>query len=195
MDWGRGRIGPPDGKRVYGLPDVKQSAPLMDTCNNGRVTSVMPIFLGLGFWGLRNWGGVGEGKVLGLRMARPTHLVLLLITLGVVHTSQGHARSFTRCQLSRELLRYNFPRSMIPNWVCLIEHASGRTTDKVTNHNNSYTSYGLFQKFLDLDLEQEKERCGFFFITARQLPRRVSRYDAVGHEYIMPHSIIPRHGL
>ncbi|KAF9423705.1 hypothetical protein HW555_001031 [Spodoptera exigua] len=79
------------------------------------------------------------------RMARPTHLVLLLITLGVVHTSQGHARSFTRCQLSRELLRYNFPRSMIPNWVCLIEHASGRTTDKVTNHNNSYTSYGLFQ--------------------------------------------------
>uniref|UniRef100_A0A2H1VE49 SFRICE_017854 n=1 Tax=Spodoptera frugiperda TaxID=7108 RepID=A0A2H1VE49_SPOFR len=43
-------------------------------------------------------------------MARPTHLVLLLVTLGVVHTSQGHARSFTRCQLSRELLRYNFPR-------------------------------------------------------------------------------------
>ncbi|XP_049705928.1 lysozyme isoform X1 [Helicoverpa armigera] len=78
-------------------------------------------------------------------MARPTHLILLFVMLGVVHTSQGHARSFTRCQLSRELLRYNFPRSMIPNWVCLIEHASGRTTDKVTNHNNSYISYGLFQ--------------------------------------------------
>ncbi|XP_026735473.1 lysozyme-like [Trichoplusia ni] len=78
-------------------------------------------------------------------MARPTHLVLLFVTLGAVHSSQGHARSFTRCQLSRELLRYNFPRSMIPNWVCLIEHASGRTTDKVTTHNNSYTSYGLFQ--------------------------------------------------
>ncbi|XP_075985929.1 lysozyme-like [Anticarsia gemmatalis] len=77
-------------------------------------------------------------------MARPTHLVVLLVTLSAVHSSSGHARSFTRCQLSRELLRYNFPRSMIPHWVCLIEHASGRTTDKVT-HNTAYTSYGLFQ--------------------------------------------------
>ncbi|OWR40917.1 lysozyme protein 1 precursor, partial [Danaus plexippus plexippus] len=72
-------------------------------------------------------------------------LTLLWLALSLIRNSQGHARTFTRCQLSRELLRYNFPRTLIPNWVCLIEHASGRTTDKVTNHNNSYTSFGLFQ--------------------------------------------------
>ncbi|XP_026748575.1 lysozyme-like [Galleria mellonella] len=77
-------------------------------------------------------------------MHPPTELMLLLFVTLVCGCS-AHARTFTRCQLSRELLRYNFPRSLIPNWVCLIEHASGRTTEKVTNHNNSYTSYGLFQ--------------------------------------------------
>lgn len=46
-------------------------------------------------------------------MARPSHLLLLLLTLAMLHSSQGHAKTFTRCQLSRELLRYNFPRSLI----------------------------------------------------------------------------------
>ncbi|XP_049881416.1 lysozyme [Pectinophora gossypiella] len=80
-------------------------------------------------------------------MARPSELALLIVAVALVQSSavHGHARTFTRCQLSRELLRYNFPRSLIAHWVCLIEHASGRTTDKVTNHNNAYTSYGLFQ--------------------------------------------------
>ncbi|XP_045761809.1 lysozyme-like [Maniola jurtina] len=72
-------------------------------------------------------------------------LLLLWLALSVVPNTYGHARTFTRCQLMRELLRYNFSRTTVPYWVCLIEHASGRTTEKVTNHNNSYTSFGLFQ--------------------------------------------------
>ncbi|XP_063834323.1 lysozyme [Ostrinia nubilalis] len=78
-------------------------------------------------------------------MSRFSKLGLLLAALYLVQVCHGHARTYTRCQLSRELLRYNFPRSLIPNWVCLIEHTSSRTTDKVTNHVNNYTSYGLFQ--------------------------------------------------
>ncbi|XP_041971710.1 lysozyme-like [Aricia agestis] len=74
-----------------------------------------------------------------------SRLLLVWVALTLIDSSQQHARVFNRCQLSRELLRYNFPRAQIANWVCLIEHASGRTTDKVTNHNNAYTSFGLFQ--------------------------------------------------
>ncbi|XP_050668531.1 lysozyme [Leptidea sinapis] len=71
--------------------------------------------------------------------------LMFFIVVVLIDSGYSHKRTFTRCQLSRELLRYNFPRTLIPNWVCLIEHASGRTTDKLTNHNNSYSSYGLFQ--------------------------------------------------
>ncbi|KAL0860504.1 hypothetical protein ABMA27_009878 [Loxostege sticticalis] len=69
----------------------------------------------------------------------------LLVFLYLVQGGHNHARVFNRCQLSRELLRYNFPRSLITNWVCLIEHTSGRATDRITSHNDSSTSYGLFQ--------------------------------------------------
>ncbi|KAL4716754.1 hypothetical protein ACJJTC_001910 [Scirpophaga incertulas] len=78
-------------------------------------------------------------------MIRPTTLLAILLTIWVLtHSTHGHAKTFTRCQLSKELTRYNFPRLLIPHWVCLIEHGSSRTTDKVTEHGNS-TSYGLFQ--------------------------------------------------
>ncbi|XP_013190977.2 lysozyme [Amyelois transitella] len=78
-------------------------------------------------------------------MLRPSVPMFLLLSLTLMPACTGHARTFTRCQLYQELMRYNFPRSLIPHWVCLIEHGSGRTTEKVTSHNNSYTSYGLFQ--------------------------------------------------
>ncbi|NP_001093293.1 lysozyme-like protein 1 precursor [Bombyx mori] len=78
-------------------------------------------------------------------MVQSPHLGLLFLAVTLVHSSEGHAKVFTRCQLSRELLRYNFPRALIPTWVCLIEHMISRTTEKITNHNNSYSSYGLFQ--------------------------------------------------
>ncbi|CAH2098262.1 unnamed protein product [Euphydryas editha] len=42
-------------------------------------------------------------------------LVLLYLALISVTNIEGHARTFTRCQLSRELLRYNFPRALISN--------------------------------------------------------------------------------
>ncbi|CAG9122166.1 unnamed protein product [Plutella xylostella] len=78
-------------------------------------------------------------------MLSPPCLLALVVALGALHGAQAHARTFTVCQLSRELQRYNFPRNLIGRWVCLVDHASGRTTDKVTTHDNGYYSYGLFQ--------------------------------------------------
>ncbi|GBP16862.1 Lysozyme [Eumeta japonica] len=80
-----------------------------------------------------------------IQMCMYCRWLLACVALMLVREGSSHARLFTRCQLSRELQRYNFPRSLLPRWVCLIEHASGRSTEKVTNHNNGFTSYGLFQ--------------------------------------------------
>ncbi|KAL0810904.1 hypothetical protein ABMA28_010203 [Loxostege sticticalis] len=41
----------------------------------------------------------------------------LLVFLYLVQGGHNHARVFNRCQLSRELLRYNFPRSLITNYL------------------------------------------------------------------------------
>ncbi|XP_075166525.1 lysozyme [Haematobia irritans] len=54
-------------------------------------------------------------------------------------------KMFTRCQLAKELLRHDFPRSYLSNWVCLVENESGRSTSKVMQLPNQSVSYGLFQ--------------------------------------------------
>ena len=55
------------------------------------------------------------------------YLVLIWLALSLIHSTRAHARTFTRCQLSRELLRYNFPRTLIPNckyWIFCINEAN-----------------------------------------------------------------------
>ncbi|CAH0702880.1 unnamed protein product [Spodoptera exigua] len=60
----------PVGKRAYGLPDGKQSAPPMDT-RNGEVTSALPTFEGLGIWRFRDWGRGRIGPPLLLPVLQP----------------------------------------------------------------------------------------------------------------------------
>ncbi|ALC41413.1 CG11159 [Drosophila busckii] len=67
-------------------------------------------------------------------------LLLLLLTL-----TQVQAKLLTRCQLAKELLRHDFPRSYLSNWVCLVEAESGRSTSKSMQLPNQSVSYGLFQ--------------------------------------------------
>ncbi|XP_069356129.1 uncharacterized protein Lrt [Maniola hyperantus] len=53
---------------------------------------------------------------------------------------------FTRCQLTRELLKNNFhQKTFLSNWVCLIEQESDRNTAAHTVKTSRKQYYGLFQ--------------------------------------------------
>ncbi|GLV43508.1 uncharacterized protein CBL_04050 [Carabus blaptoides fortunei] len=69
--------------------------------------------------------------------------IVCLIVFTCLAASSG--KVYTRCGLSQELNKRNFPRSFLSNWVCLIESESGKDTSKVTNKANGSKSYGLFQ--------------------------------------------------
>ncbi|XP_045506990.1 uncharacterized protein LOC123703135 isoform X2 [Colias croceus] len=71
-------------------------------------------------------------------------------TLGI--TMEGFIRGpyegkvFTRCQLTRELLKTNFhQKTFLSNWVCLIEQESGRNTSAMVVKSTRKQYYGLFQ--------------------------------------------------
>ncbi|XP_059056336.1 slit homolog 3 protein [Achroia grisella] len=52
---------------------------------------------------------------------------------------------FTRCQLTRELLKNNYSRTFLSNWVCLIEQHSDRNTSTFVVKSSRRKYYGLFQ--------------------------------------------------
>ncbi|KAH8371287.1 hypothetical protein KR093_006799 [Drosophila rubida] len=82
-------------------------------------------------------------------MALPHHkfsaTVLSLVLLLSLSPSETQSKLLTRCQLAKELLRHDFPRSYLSNWVCLVESESGRSTSKSMQLPNQSVSYGLFQ--------------------------------------------------
>ncbi|XP_050315685.1 lysozyme-like [Anthonomus grandis grandis] len=57
----------------------------------------------------------------------------------------GHAKVFTKCGLTKELLNNGFERSYVGNWVCLIEAESAKNTSKITEKAAGGKSLGLFQ--------------------------------------------------
>ncbi|XP_022228192.1 lysozyme [Drosophila obscura] len=71
--------------------------------------------------------------------------LVLVLNLLLLTQSQTEAKLLTRCQLAKELLRHDFPRSYLSNWVCLVESESGRSTSKSMQLPNQSVSYGLFQ--------------------------------------------------
>ncbi|XP_062136514.1 lysozyme isoform X2 [Drosophila sulfurigaster albostrigata] len=72
-------------------------------------------------------------------------IVLSLVLLLSLSPSETQSKLLTRCQLAKELLRHDFPRSYLSNWVCLVESESGRSTSKSMQLPNQSVSYGLFQ--------------------------------------------------
>lgn len=68
--------------------------------------------------------------------------VLMVIT--VYPSVEG--KIFTKCELVKELERSKISRSLISNWVCLIERESGMNTRLVTGPKTASSySYGILQ--------------------------------------------------
>ncbi|KAJ8721288.1 hypothetical protein PYW07_002064 [Mythimna separata] len=71
-------------------------------------------------------------------------ITILFVALATICLCE--ARYFTRCQLVAELRRQGFPANQLRDWVCLVEHESGRYTHRVSPMNsNGSRDYGLFQ--------------------------------------------------
>ncbi|XP_068151063.1 lysozyme [Drosophila tropicalis] len=75
-------------------------------------------------------------------LSRVYVLFLLVIATG----SHVWAKRYLRCELARKLLdQHGFERSLLSNWICLLEHESELDTAKVTVNPNGSKNYGLFQ--------------------------------------------------
>ncbi|CAH0750447.1 unnamed protein product [Diatraea saccharalis] len=73
---------------------------------------------------------------------------VLLIICGVIAVVclQCEAKTFTRCQLVRELRKQKFPENKLRDWVCLVESESSRRTHVISRPNsNGSRDHGLFQ--------------------------------------------------
>ncbi|KAH8315110.1 lysozyme [Drosophila kikkawai] len=57
------------------------------------------------------------------------------------------AKRYLRCELAKKLLDppYRFDRSLLSNWICLLEHESDLDTSRITSNPNGTRNYGLFQ--------------------------------------------------
>ncbi|CAG9785785.1 unnamed protein product [Diatraea saccharalis] len=71
---------------------------------------------------------------------------LTLVTILAAFCLQCNAKTFTRCQLARELRKQGFPANQLSNWVCLVEKESSRSTSALSPVNsNGSRDHGLFQ--------------------------------------------------
>ncbi|CAH1641795.1 unnamed protein product [Spodoptera littoralis] len=79
-------------------------------------------------------------KPVAMRSARVVEIILFLtLCLGL------QAKVYKRCELTRELLKNNFSRTFLSNWVCLIEQESDRNTSAFVVKSSRRKYYGLFQ--------------------------------------------------
>ncbi|XP_072391067.1 lysozyme-like isoform X2 [Diabrotica undecimpunctata] len=67
------------------------------------------------------------------------------IVIGLVIVGTIDGKVYTKCGLTQELLRIGFSRSLVGNWVCMIESESGKDTSKQVNKANGGKALGLFQ--------------------------------------------------
>ncbi|KAH8301735.1 lysozyme c-1 [Drosophila kikkawai] len=69
--------------------------------------------------------------------------LLILLLLG---SKPVESKKYQRCELTRVLVEnYNFDKTFISNWICLVEHESYLDTNKITKKDNASKNYGLFQ--------------------------------------------------
>ncbi|KAH8410964.1 hypothetical protein KR222_003707 [Zaprionus bogoriensis] len=70
-------------------------------------------------------------------------LALLCLLLGA---QRGQAKKYMRCELTRVMVQnYRFDKTLMSNWICLVEHESALDSNKVTSMENNSKNYGLFQ--------------------------------------------------
>ncbi|XP_013138336.1 PREDICTED: lysozyme-like [Papilio polytes] len=86
-----------------------------------------------------------------MKNGRVAVIILIAISVTIVE-----CKVFTRCQLTRELLKNGFSRTFISNWVCLIEQESDRNTSAYLAKTPRRKYYGLFQvTLLDEDIRDD----------------------------------------
>ncbi|KZC10414.1 PREDICTED: lysozyme c-1-like [Dufourea novaeangliae] len=73
------------------------------------------------------------------------YFVLLGLILLAINTPTK-AKILTKCDAVRELQRHKISRSLISNWICLMENESGLNTQLITGPKTASSySYGIFQ--------------------------------------------------
>ncbi|KAH8414828.1 hypothetical protein KR215_006042, partial [Drosophila sulfurigaster] len=78
------------------------------------------------------------------RKMRTAALALFCVGLWV-SMSSVLGKQYLRCELARKLLeQHSFERSLLSNWICLLEHESELDTSKISTTSNG-SRYGLFQ--------------------------------------------------
>ncbi|CAH1994919.1 unnamed protein product [Acanthoscelides obtectus] len=69
----------------------------------------------------------------------------IALCFAVLCAALAEGKVYTKCGLTQELLKKGFSRSLVGNWVCLIESESGKDTSKQVTKANGSKSLGLFQ--------------------------------------------------
>ncbi|XP_052872831.1 lysozyme c-1-like [Anopheles cruzii] len=70
---------------------------------------------------------------------------VFLFALGLVLFGVAHGKTFTKCELARLMFNNGFPKSQLPDWMCLVQSESNFKSDATNKNTNGSTDYGLFQ--------------------------------------------------
>ncbi|KAL1497524.1 hypothetical protein ABEB36_008468 [Hypothenemus hampei] len=78
-----------------------------------------------------------------MRKVQMTFFATIVLTLLLAYDVEPLV--FTKCGLTRYLLNNGFDRSLIGNWICLVESESSKNTSRITEKADRSKSLGLFQ--------------------------------------------------
>uniref|UniRef100_A0A240PMQ9 Lysozyme n=1 Tax=Anopheles atroparvus TaxID=41427 RepID=A0A240PMQ9_ANOAO len=71
---------------------------------------------------------------------------LFVVTIVLAILSSAYGKIFTKCELARVLFNNGFPKSQIPDWLCIAQNESGYNTAALnTKNTNGSMDYGMFQ--------------------------------------------------
>ncbi|XP_055538286.1 lysozyme c-1-like isoform X2 [Wyeomyia smithii] len=79
-----------------------------------------------------------------MMICRPAGICFLLGIFSV-SVMVVDAKVFQKCPLAKLLDSHQISRTLISNWICLVNAESGGDTSKKVAHDNLTTSYGIFQ--------------------------------------------------
>ncbi|KAJ8708361.1 hypothetical protein PYW07_010486 [Mythimna separata] len=95
-------------------------------------------------------------------------LLLILVVFSFITSEFCEAKVFSRCTLSRQLLKYKgIQKSYLGTWVCLIEKVSKRDTKAFLAKSSGKKFYGLYQ--IPNEWCKEKKRGGLCNIACEAL--------------------------